>query len=106
MIHKRIEKNIIDIKYENDRILQVSIKISRTETAHIISVYAPDINKPKQEREHFYQELQQLLDKLNTKEDIYILRDFNARIGNDTIGGVKSRFNENVKNENDELLIQ
>ena len=34
-----------------------------------------------------------------------MLGDFNARIGNDVLRGVKQRFNEDVLNYNGELLV-
>ena len=34
-----------------------------------------------------------------------ILGDFNARIGNEVVPGVKQKFNENVLNDNGELMI-
>ncbi|XP_045466785.1 craniofacial development protein 2-like [Harmonia axyridis] len=88
------------------RILQTSFKLQDTVTTHIISVYAPDITKPSDEKEAFYEDLQKVLDRIPRMEEVILLGDFNARVGNGVIGGLKNRFNEETINENGERLIQ
>ncbi|XP_048516539.1 uncharacterized protein LOC125502457 [Dendroctonus ponderosae] len=72
---------------------------------HLISTYAPDMYKPTEESEIFYEKFQNTVNKINNGHKIVILEDLNARIGNEEIRGVKQRFNEAVINENGELLI-
>ncbi|XP_057657912.1 craniofacial development protein 2-like [Diorhabda carinulata] len=45
------------------------------------------------------------MDNINTKDEIIVLGDLNARIGNDVIPGVKQKYNEAIINENGEALI-
>lgn len=63
-------------------------------TTHIISVYAPDITKAQQERNNFFQNLQHILDKLPRQDEVILLGDFNARVGNEAVKGIKSIYNE------------
>jgi len=70
-----------------------------------MSAYAPDINKPKEKRDNFYLSLQNLVNGMPKQEEIILLGDFNARIGNDVIPGVKNRFNEEAHNENGQTLV-
>ncbi|XP_044755383.1 craniofacial development protein 2-like [Coccinella septempunctata] len=72
---------------------------------HIISMYAPDKGKPIAERENFYQQLQETLDKISNIDKVIILGDLNARIGQEVIPNIKQKFNESIINENGELLI-
>lgn len=74
-------------------------------TTHLISTYAPDISKPTAETENSYQQLQNVMDNINTKGEIIILGDLNARIGNDVIPGIKQKYNEAIINQNGEALI-
>ncbi|XP_056641539.1 uncharacterized protein LOC130448275 [Diorhabda sublineata] len=46
------------------------------------------------------------MDKIPKQDEIMILGDFNGRIGNEVISGIKNRFNEETLNSNEEQLIQ
>ncbi|XP_057671201.1 craniofacial development protein 2-like [Diorhabda carinulata] len=103
-IHKKYTNSIEECQYTSSRILIVKLR-TETQLLNIISIYAPEDNKPKQERESFYEQLQNITESLPQNESIIILGDFNARIGNEVIPGVKQRFNENILNDNGELLM-
>lgn len=72
---------------------------------NIISVHAPENNKPKQEREQFYDQLQETIESQSADEVALILGDFNAHIGSGIIPEIKQRFNKDMINANGELLI-
>jgi len=105
LIHEKYKQNIEDIKYVNHRILIVTLK-TNNEEIYLLSIYAPDISKPKEEVEEFYNKLQQEIVVLDTNNKMIIMGDFNGRIGNNIIDGIKQRYNEDVTNESGELLIQ
>ncbi|XP_056647239.1 craniofacial development protein 2-like [Diorhabda sublineata] len=46
------------------------------------------------------------MDNIPKQDEIMILGDFNGRIGNEVISGIKNRFNEETLNSNGEQLIQ
>lgn len=64
------------------------------EKLHLISVYAPDINKRKEESDDFYDQLQTEIDRLPKTEKMLIMGDLNVRIGDMPLEGIKQRFNE------------
>uniref|UniRef100_A0AAR5Q370 Endonuclease/exonuclease/phosphatase domain-containing protein n=1 Tax=Dendroctonus ponderosae TaxID=77166 RepID=A0AAR5Q370_DENPD len=99
LMNGKVENNISGINYVNDRLLQLTVKLQKSKTSHIISVYAPDINKPRVEIDTFYQNLQRTLDGIPKQDEVIILGDLNARIGNETIVGIKNRFNEETIND-------
>lgn len=64
-----------------------------------------DINKPKEEREIFFEQLQETMDKLSNSEKNFIMGDFNSRIGNTPIPSIMQQLNEATTNDNDDMLI-
>jgi len=72
---------------------------------YFISIYIPDINKPKEKREIFFEELQDTVDKVSNNENIFILDDFNLRIRNTPISSITQQFSEDTINDNDNMLI-
>lgn len=104
LIHDKFEDHIDEVQYINSNIMYISLKDETTRT-YFISIYAPDVNKPNEERTAFFEELQQVIDEIPKKSKIFIMGDFNSRIGNTVLPGVMQRFNEDVINNNGEMLI-
>lgn len=104
LVHKKYVSNIEAIHYINHRIIQVSLKFNN-DMVHIISVYAPDITKPRDDREEFYDKLEEVITNINRLDKIFIIGDTNARVGNTPIPGVMQHWNEDTVNENGEILI-
>ncbi|XP_056645027.1 craniofacial development protein 2-like [Diorhabda sublineata] len=106
LLHESYENQISNIIYVNDRILQVTINLQKSRPTHIISIYAPDSSKTQADIDIFYQTLQTVLDGIPNHDEIIILGDFNARIGDELIPGIKNRFNAETINESGEKMIQ
>ena len=71
-----------------------------------IQVYAPSSNTEEVEFEWFYEDLQYLLE-LTPKEDVlFIIRDWNAKLGSQEIPGVTGKFGLGVQNEAGQRLIE
>ncbi|XP_065170188.1 uncharacterized protein [Atheta coriaria] len=102
MFHKKLVDHIIDITYVSARIIHAKLLLDRKRT-NIISIYAPENCRPQDVREEFFNSLQHVLDS-HKNEATIILGDFNSRIGNRIIPGVKQRFNEETENENGTLM--
>ena len=65
----------------------------------VIQVYAPSSNAKEAEVELFYEDLQDLLE-LNTQKDLlFIIRDWNAKVGSQEIRGVMGKFHFGIPNE-------
>ncbi|KAL3271422.1 hypothetical protein HHI36_021901, partial [Cryptolaemus montrouzieri] len=68
-----------------------------TKIITLLSIYSPEHNVTREEREQFYNQLQQTLEALPRGQPKIILGDFNARVGDDVIPGIKQTF-ENTLN--------
>ena len=55
----------------------------------VIQVYAPTTNAKKAEVEPFYEDLQDLLELTPKKDVLFIIRDWNAKVGSQEIPGVQ-----------------
>ena len=71
----------------------------------VIQVYAPTSNAEEAEVERFYEDLQDLL-KLTPKKDVlFILGDWNAKVGSQETPGVTGKFGLGVQNEAGQRLV-
>ena len=72
----------------------------------VIQVHAPTTNAEEAEVKQFYDDLQDLL-KLTPKKDVlFILGDWNAKVGSQEISGVTGKFGLRVQNEAGQRLTE
>ena len=65
----------------------------------VIQVYAPTNNAEKAEVEKFYEDLQDLLELTLQKDVLFIIRDWNAKVGSQETPGVTGKFDLGTQNE-------
>ena len=71
-----------------------------------IQVYAPTSNAEETEVEQFYEDLQDLLELTLKKDVLFIIGDWNAKVGSQEIPGVTGKFGLGVQNEAEQRLIE
>ena len=72
----------------------------------VIQVYAPTSNAEETEAEQFYEELQDLLELTPQKDVLFIIGDWNAKVGSQEAPGVTGKFCLGVQNEAGQRLIE
>ena len=72
----------------------------------VIQVYAPTSNAEEAEVEQFYEDLQGLLELTPKKDVLFIIRDWNAKVGNQATPGVTGKFGLGIRNEAGQMLIE
>ena len=72
----------------------------------VIQVYALTRNAEEAEVEQFYEDLQDLLEVTPQKDVLYIIRDWNAKVGSQETPGVTGKFGLGVQNEAGKRLIE
>ena len=65
----------------------------------VIQVYAPDSNAEEAEVEWFYEDLQDLLELTPKKDVLFLIEDWNAKVGSQELHGVTGKFGLGVQNE-------
>ena len=71
----------------------------------VIQVYVPTSNAEEAEVERFYNDLQDLLEIRPKKDVLFIIGDWNAKVGNQETPGVTAKFGLGVRNEAGKRLI-
>ena len=72
----------------------------------VIQAYAPNSNVEGAEVERFYEDLQDLLEITLQKDILFIIGDWNAKVGSQEIPGVTGKFGLGVWNEAGQRLIE
>ena len=72
----------------------------------VIQVYAPTSNAEEAEVKRFYEDLQDLSELTPKKDVLFILRDWNAKVGSQETPGVTGKFRLGVRHEAGQRLIE
>jgi len=69
----------------------------------LFQVYAPISQSTEDEIEQFYTELQRKIDRYANKNQIMVMGDFNAKVGNQESPGVIDKFGYGYPNETNKI---
>ena len=72
----------------------------------VIQVYVPTSNAEGTEVERFYEDLQDLLELTPKKDVLFIIGDWNAKVGSQETPEVTGRFGLGIQNEAGQRLIE
>ena len=72
----------------------------------VIQVYAPTSNTEEAEVERFYEDLQDLLELTPPNNVLFIIGDWNAKVGSQETPGVTGKFGLGMRNEAGQRLIE
>ena len=72
----------------------------------VIQVYIPTSNAEEAEVERFYEDLQDLLELTPKKDVLFIIGDWNAKVGSQEIPGITGKFSLVVQNEAGQRLTE
>ena len=95
IVNKRVQNAVLGCSLKNDRMISVHLQ-GKPFNIMVIQVYAPTSNA---EVEQFYEDLQDLLELLSPKYDLFIIGDWNAKLGSQETPGVTCIFGLGVQNE-------
>ena len=101
----RVRNAVLGCNLENDRMISVRLQ-GKSFSVTVIQVYAPTSNAEEAEVEQFYEDLQDLLELTPKKDVLFIIGDWNAKVGSQETPGVTGKFGLGVQNEARQRLIE
>ena len=72
----------------------------------VIQAYAPNNNAEEAKVEQFYVDLQDFLELTLKKDVVFIIRDWNAKVGSQETPGVTGKLGPGVQNKAGQRLIE
>ena len=105
MVNKRVQIAVLGCNLKNDRMISVHFQ-SKSFNITVIHACAPNSNAEKAEVEGFYEDLQDLLEQPTKKDVLFIIGDWNAKVGSQETPGVTGKFALGVWNEAGQRLIE
>ena len=105
IVNKKIANCLISYRPINDRIMAIQIR-GKPLNLTLIQVYAPTTDATEDEIELFYAEIHKTLKQTSKKDIVYLMGDFNAKVGNKEETNIIGKFGLGERNEAGERLFQ
>ena len=94
----RVQNSVLGCSLKNDRTISVHFQ-GKPFNITVIQVYALTSNTEVAEVERFYEDLQDLLELTPKKDVLFIIGDWNAKVGSQGKPGVTGKFGLGIWNE-------
>ena len=95
IVHKRVQNAVLGCNLKNDRMISICFQ-GKPFNITVIQACAPTSNAEEAEVERFYEDLQDLLELTPKKDVLYIIRDWNAKVGSQETPGVTGKFGPGI----------
>ena len=105
MVNKRVHNAVLGCNLKNDRMISVHLQ-GKPFNITVVQVYAPTSNAEEAEAEWFYEDLRDLLELTPEKDVLFIIGDWNAKVGSQETPGVTGKFGLGMRNEAGQRLIE
>ena len=94
IVNKRVQNAVLGCSFKNDTVISVRFQC-KPFSITVFQVYALTSNAEEAEVEQFYEDLLELTPQ---KDVLFIIGDWNAKVGSQEIPGVMSKFDLGVQN--------
>ena len=105
MVNKRVQSAVLGCNLKNDTMISVRFQ-GKPFNITVIQAYAPTSNAEEAEVERFYEYLQDVLELTPKKDVLFIIGDWNAKVGSQETPRVTSKFGLGIRNEAGQRLIE
>ena len=105
IVNKRVQNAVLGCNLKNDRMTSVRFQ-GKPFNITVIQLYALTSKAEETEVEWFFEDLQDLLELPPKKDVLFIIGDWNAKVGSHETPGVTGKFGLGIRNEAGQRLIE
>ena len=105
IVNKRVQNAVLGCNLKNDRMISVHFQ-GKPFNITIIQAYASTSNTEETKVKWFYEDLQDLLELTPKKDVLFMIGEWNAKVGSQETPGVTGKFGLGVQNESGQRIIE
>ena len=105
IVNKRVQNVVLGCNLKNYRMISNHFQ-DKPFNITVIQFYAPTSNAEEAKVEQFYEDLQDLLELTPKKDVLFIIEDWNTKVGSQETPGVTGKFGLEIRNEAGQRLIE
>ena len=104
-INKRVRNAVLGCNLKNGRVFLIHFQ-GKPFNITVTQVYAPTTGAKEGEVVQFCEDLQDFPELITRKDVLFIIRDWNAKVGSQEMPGVKGKFGLGIQNEARQRLTE
>ena len=105
IVNKRVRNAVLGCNLKNNRMISVHFQ-GKPFNIMVIQVYVSTSNAKEAEVERFYEDLQHVSELTPKKDVLFIIGDWNAKVGSQETPGVTDKFGFGIRHEAGQRLIE
>ena len=105
IVNQTVQNAVLGCNLKNDRMISVCFQ-GKPFKITVIQIYALTSNDEEAEVEQLYEDLQDLLELIPPKDILFVIGDWNAKVGSQETPGVTGKFGLGVWNEAGQRLLE
>ncbi|XP_068084647.1 craniofacial development protein 2-like, partial [Anabrus simplex] len=105
IVSNRVRNTIMECNFKTDRMMSVRFQ-GQPFNITVIQIYAPTTEAGEEDIDQFYEDLRELLQLTPKKDVVFIIGDWNDKVGNQTVDGVTGKFGLGTTNEAGQRLLE
>ena len=98
ILNKKAPNAVLEFNFKNGRMISVCSQ-GKSFNITVIQIYPPATNAEEAEVERFCEDLEDVLELTPKKDVLFVIGDWNAKVGSQEIPGVTGNFGLRVQNE-------
>ena len=79
-MREELAESVLEVKRVSDRLMAIKLEVKRS-ILNIVSTYAPQVNNSMEEKNDFWEDLDDLIESISTEERIVLGADLNGNVG-------------------------
>ncbi|KAK3557054.1 hypothetical protein QTP70_024466, partial [Hemibagrus guttatus] len=106
VLKKEFVRNVLEVKRVSDRVMSLKLEIEGV-MLNVVSGYAPQVGCELEEKERFWSELDEVMERIPTGERVVIGADFNGHVGEGNTGDeeVMGKFGVKERNLEGQMVV-
>ena len=100
-----IRRCVMGFNPVSDRIATIRLQCKPVNMT-VLQVYAPTSTAEEGDMEEFYEKVQHVVDEIPRGDVLYVIGDWNAKVGQDETNGTTGRFGLGERNERGDQLVE
>ena len=105
VLREELAESVLEVKRISDRLMAMKLEVNGS-ILNIVSAYAPQVNYSMEEKNDFWEDLDELIESISKEERIVLGADLNGHVGEGNIGDeeIMGRYGAGTRNKEDQWL--
>ena len=106
VVREELAESVLEVKRVSDRLMAMKLEVKES-ILNIVSAYAPQVNNSMEGKNHFWEDLDGLIESVSKEERIVLGADLNGHVGEGNIGDeeIMGRYGAGTKNKEGSMVV-